>query len=308
MNTTKSKLILGFSVLALTACGSTGGVKSTSKFDKAKYVSTRTTKKLSKATCPASAKSFNKQHRKQLLELGNACVQAKKWPMLEKIGSRLAKIDHSSPWGAYFLSIGSQGQGNHTRALWMADLALKKSPKLGFLHYQKGRVLWGMGEYETSVKSMNDALKYDKTLTDAHLFLGQIYYRDRDVKKAAKHFKGVLKTEPSNLAALIGVAESYYQAKDNKDAIVYFEKAVDQAPSNLEIRFRLADVYEKENQYGEALTTYRRIKRLMRSNKRKRSTTGVNVAEKIEALEAMVAEQSPGRKVTRSEASERRAK
>ena len=82
--------------------------------------------------------------------------------MVEKVGSRLAKIDHASPWGAYFLSLGSQGQGNHTRALWMSDLALKKSPKLGFLHYQKGRVLWGMGEYESAVTSMNDALKYDK--------------------------------------------------------------------------------------------------------------------------------------------------
>ena len=138
-------------------------------------------------------------------------------------------------------------------------------------------------------------------------FLGQIYYRDRDVKKAAKHFKGVLKSEPNNLAALIGVAESYYQAKDNKDAIQYFEKAVDNAPSNLEIQICLADVYEKETNMVRLFLLIEELK-THEISKSKRSTTGVNVAEKIEALEAMVAEQSPGRKVTRSEASERRAK
>ena len=69
----------------------------------------------------------------------------KKWKEVEVIANVLSNYHVASPWGALFKSIVAENQKKLSRALWMANSALKRAPKIPVLNYQKGRILLANG-------------------------------------------------------------------------------------------------------------------------------------------------------------------
>lgn len=297
MNKLMGLIILPIFVLG---CSSTGTKSNSSNYDSTRYFSVKDAK-VKSGQCPRSDKSWLRQNSKQLLDIAKSCVLEKNWSQVDAIGEQLAGLEPESPWGAYFMSIGSMESGKYPRSLWMADLALKKAPKLGFLHYQKGRILWAMGEFELSVTNMEQSLKYDGELNDAHMFLGQVYFRDREYKKSISHFKSALKNQPSLASAQIGLAESYYQMKDYRAAIQSFENAVSVAPNDLQLRLRLGEIYESEKMLNEALASYRKARELARRQRNPSNELNINVSDKIELLEKMVQPTPEGKKLSQDD-------
>src|SRR5690606_12764514 len=97
---------------------------------------------------------------------------------LEEVANHLSRKDHMAPWGPYYLSLAAEARKDYDRALWMVELALKKSPEQGILSYQKGRIIWALEDYTQALELFETALDHDPKILDAHMMLGQIFYRD----------------------------------------------------------------------------------------------------------------------------------
>lgn len=253
-------------------------------------VSFRHDRRVSHDTCPRQESTWKTVHWQKLMSFANACLREGRWAEVEALGNHLAQKEHVSPWGSYYLSLAAQARKNYPRALWMAELALKKAPREGLLLYQKSRVLWQMEQFEESVQAMQEAVKYNGSLVDGHLFLGRVYYRDQAYKEAIRHFQAVLVAEPRHLNALLGLAESRLEQKDPRSAVELLSRAIDAHPRHLAARLRLAHILEhNEKDYEKALVAYREIQSLSRQN-RLDHPIKTDLAQRVQHLEGIVSQ------------------
>lgn len=251
-------------------------------------------------SCPKTkSEKWSETNWQGLVKMANGCVVEARWEMVEELGNHLAQQESFAPWGAYFLSLSAQSRGDYSRALWMVELALKKSPQMGLLLYQKGRLHWSIKDYSEATALFSESLRRDPNIVDAHLMLGQIYYRDQEFAKARGHFERVLKSEDKNYVALVGLAEC--ELKDNKIevALDYFGRAVTRNPEDLSLRVRRAFVLETAAQNPQlALKAFNEIKNLTAKGKLK-GDLNFDLNAKISELENTVSKLAMAAKETR---------
>jgi tetratricopeptide (TPR) repeat protein len=185
------------------------------------------------------------------------------------------------------------------RALWMVELALKKTPNEGLILYQKARLLYARGEFGPAVKGFEEALKTRSDLLGARLVLGQIYYRDQEFDKAKGHFKAALELDSDLVQVWAGLAECELEDGNGEAALVALEKAIDLDPKNLDHRLREAHVYEKVIQDPkQALSSYQKIQGLGQKVKMSQNVTNM-LNEKIKQLKDQLAKAKPGEQVSK---------
>lgn len=235
--------------------------------------------------CPIQKQVETDKNWKSLMSKANGCINKGQWAMVETIAERISAVEPDSPWGAYYLSVASENKGHTERAMWMIDLALKKSSDVGVLRYQKGRILWKQQFYKEAIAEMEKSLEMDKGIKDAHLFLGQVYLRELDFKKAQVHFETVLLQESRNQPAMFGLASCYIEQESVKEAISVLDRAISNFPKVLD--FRLQEVYVYENlakDMNMALAKYKLLQSLL-SSKKIEGSVPFDIAQKIKTLE-----------------------
>ncbi len=253
-----------------------------------KQISAGSVASFEKSDCRTPAGKFEKKSWKEMVSEANACVKAEKWSNVEEIGSELARRDTNSPWGPYYLGLNAERSGALDRALWMAELSVKRAPELGLTHFQRGRILWKKEAYTESIASFTKSLQHDPNMIDAHLFLGQIHFRDQDYSKAARHFQAVLKARPRDPTALMGLAECGIQSSDAKSALEFLEKGNRNYPGDPSFLLRQAFVYETLlNDIAQAIQIYSTIQAGYQSGKYNR-TLEFSLSQKIRDLEMSV--------------------
>ncbi len=238
--------------------------------------------------CPTNAIINKTRDWKDLVKFANRCLSQKKYKELNIIATKLAEVEPTLPWGAYYLSLEAEGAGQSERAMWMVDLAIKKASNVGVLKYQKGRLLWKKGFYKESVREMEDALRQDPDIADAHLVLGEAYLSELNFKTAQEHYLKVLVNYPTQRVALAGIIDVYIELDRAALALQYIQTAIQAYPRSLHFRLREAYVYENLTQQIEvALARFKDIRTMVM----KKSVDGqvpFDLEAKIKDLESTV--------------------
>tara|TARA_B100000749_G_C18450166_1_gene476194 strand:- start:28949 stop:29878 length:930 start_codon:yes stop_codon:yes gene_type:complete len=299
MKTLKLTLFTAGLSIFLIGCGSASVKKDKVVFTKNYTGKTYSDAKSLWSSCQTRKKAVDGASWKQLMKFANTCAASKKWSDVEKLAYVIIEKEPESPWGLYYLSLVSESKGLTRKALWMVDMAIKKAPNSGTIHYQKARLLWQEKEYELAMVEMEKAIDFDPELTTAHLFLGQVKLRDQDFKSAKGHFEKVLKQESSNFDALLGAASSMNQMRDYKDAAPLYEKAISENPKALQPRFEVAYIYENHLKDPQnALKHYDWIHRRVSKGKIEKYL-GDNISQKITTLKKkIVDEEKAQRKIS----------
>jgi tetratricopeptide (TPR) repeat protein len=237
--------------------------------------------------CPQSVVETSGLKLPRLNQMAVACAQNKKADRLEMVANQMAKQFVNEPWGPFYLSVAAEQKAEFTRALWMIELAIKKSPKNGLLYFQRGRVRWALQEFASGIEDYNTALKFDDSIVDAHLFLGQMAIESHDYNAAQKHYVAALKIEQDNHLIAIALGDTAKLMGQNQAAIEYYELASQLSPSNIDIQLRLADLYENFKKDGpRALDLYRRARNLILESRHPASQQEFDINEKIKKLES----------------------
>lgn len=182
--------------------------------------------------CPRDNRWMKEDWKKRML-IANACAGESNWSKVEELGNYMAQHEPLAPWGTYYLSLSATARKDYSRAMWMVELAIKKSPKEAMLQYQQGKIFWHMEDYAKATKAFEKALSQDPVFHEAHVMLAQVYYRDQDYDKALKHFESVLSENSRHFNSLVGRAEIYMKKNMLKEAYAGYSRAVSMAPASM---------------------------------------------------------------------------
>lgn len=223
---------------------------------------------------------------KKITALANACVKAKDWSRVERMGNFLATHAYLTPWGAYYLSLSAANRKDYQRATWMLELALKKAPSEGLFHYQLGRLHWELGEDALALKSLKTAADLNPSLTDAHWIMGQLALQRGDTGEAERYLKKALSNDPQHWSALMSMAALKNRAKDWQESADYLQKAIAVNPHSSKARLALAQLQEMQlKRLADALQSYRDIRRLNADHKLDEGVH-LNLDDKIKNIES----------------------
>ncbi|MBX3021691.1 MAG: tetratricopeptide repeat protein [Bdellovibrionales bacterium] len=301
------RLVLAITALAFSACAS-GPQKKSEETVKATYTEKVNAISLDdqrSGVCPNES-VYQKEEWRKIVPMANACVKAKDWNQLEKIGNHLAKTAPLTPWGAYYMSLVATMRKDYPRAQWMLELALKKAPNEGLFHYELGRLFWEQGDEAGAIKEMKLASELNPALTDAHYVMGQMALRSDDLSLARKMFGKALANESRHAPALLGAAEVEIKAKDYDKAESLLNQAIVANPRSSKARLALGQVQELHlKKAQEALQTYRDLKQLGTERKLDENVQSMNLEEKIQTLEKSLSQVNKGSQVNSRKPAER---
>ena len=257
-----------------------------------------------KAACPSDF-SYQSMEWRKVTPLANACVKAKDWQRLEKMGDWLAKQAPLTPWGPYYMGLAAEGRRDFPRAIWMLELALKKAPKEGIFHYELGRIHWELKNDRAAVASMKTASEMSPGLVEAHSVMGQLSLQREEFAEARKYFQKALLVNSKHYVSVLGMAAVEMGTKDYAKAEEYLARAVDLNPNASKPRLALAQIQEEHlKKFDEALSGYKRI-RQMSADKKLDEAIPVNLDEKIRGLEKSSQVNKAGQLTVRTPTAER---
>lgn len=242
-----------------------------------------------KASCPVDSQ-WQSLEWKKVMPLANACIRAKDWQRVEKMGDWLAKQAPLTPWGPFYLGIAAESRKDYPRAIWMLELALKKAPKEGIFQYELGRIHWDLKNDRAAVAAMKAASDLSPGLVDAHAVVGQLALQRQDYAEGERYFQKALAANAKHLVSLLGMASVTIGKKDFARAEEYLARAVELSPNSSKARLALAQLQEENlKKYDEALNSYKRIKQLS-GDKKLDEAIPLNLDEKIHNLEKSVSQ------------------
>ena len=239
--------------------------------------------------CPLDS-AFEKEDWHKQIEFAKACVQSHNFTRVEAIGDTLATHASQTPWGPYFLSLGASARKDFPRAQWMLDLALKKAPNEGLLHYELARLNWQTNQEAAAVAEMKRASDLNASLFEAHLTLGQLAFERGDLNESRKYLSRAEGVDAHDLNLLLTRADVEVRARDYNAAERYLAQAVAQNPKALKARLALAEIQEQQlKKNAEALSNYKQVKALGVEANADGVVPG-NLDQRIQALEKLLAQ------------------
>lgn len=250
-----------------------------------------------KVSCPKD-NAFKKESWKDIAMMAGACAKAKDWRRVEALGEHLSVNSHLTPWGPYYLSLSATARKDYPRAIWMLELALKKAPTEGLFHYQLGRVHWEMDNTVDALKSLKTAAQMNESLTDAHWIMGQMALQRGDYSEAEKELKTALAQKADHFPALLAMASVKAKSGRWDEAETTLGRAIRANPRAVKPRLALAQLQETElKRISSALETYKEIRRLSATH-RLDERPGLNLEDKIKALEQSLAQAEGEKKIS----------
>ena len=203
---------------------------------------------------------------KDLVGRADTCVNEHNWPVLENLANEMSKADLDNPWPAYFLSLAAEARVDLSRAMWMTELANKKSgEKVALFVYQRGRIRMKMGDTGKAMTDLQKSVAMEPSLLEGQIYLAEIFNRDQDFGKAEKFYRAALKVDEKSYVALTGLAEidlTKDSAKDSiKEAADLFARATAVNQKALYPWLRLSYIFENLQKNPEmALSAYKSMK------------------------------------------------
>jgi len=217
---------------------------------------------------PAVTKVNSNWNYSDAVNAADICFKGKDFEAVETLANKLSVHDTSTPWGPYFLGQVALVRGQLDRALWMAELSIRRAPEFGVTHYLKGQVLWAREEYKAATGEFEKAVSFDDGMGPAHLLLGQVYFRDQDYSRAAVQFASALKYLPDNVLALNGQAESEMELNNPTLALEAYIRLTDVDESDGRYLTRIGEIYEGPlNNPERAVHAYQKLHDLVKAGK-----------------------------------------
>lgn len=242
-------------------------------------------------------KTFKKEDWKKIIESGFSCIVDKNWAELSEIADILSHNHLKAPWGPFYKSvIASDQRGDHLRALWMVDLALRKSPENTLILFQKARVKWLLEEHAEAFKIISDVVKKDKKNYEAAFFLSQIHYRDREFKEALKYFKDLGRYYSKDSNYRISYAESLFHTGKFKESVQQYKVAAGIEKNNATFYYRIGQAYKNMQNWSYAKSYLEKAISQRRKGRALASLSDEKIRKDLKFVEAKLVEVKGGEK------------
>jgi len=143
--------------------------------------------------------------------------------------------------------------GNFEEAIVVVDELISSNPNISEYHRIQGQVFSELGNQESAINSLIDALRWNPKNEWALLMMGNIFSKfQNDIETAMKYYDQVLIVKPNDSITLNNIGANLMQLDKKEEAVKYFNKALKSDPSYPNTYYALGLVAEKENDYKKA--------------------------------------------------------
>lgn len=177
------------------------------------------------------------------------------WLMIAGCASKSQRVD---PETARLL-VGSQQalyKGELRRAQVLADRAATRRPRVADAHFQRGRVLSVMRQYEDAEEAYLQAVSLDPSYHEAWINLGHNASRQLKYYAALRYYEKAMGPEPAKVGVHIGRAYASLGHADS--ARIAYEQALEADTSNAAAHLWLSVLYKDQGNLPRALQHARR--------------------------------------------------
>ncbi len=150
-------------------------------------------------------------------------------------------------------------KGDHTRALQLADEAIKEQPANIGAHLMRTTALLGIGDRTHAKEELAAILKAFPNSTDAKYQLGYINFTEKNYKEALSIFNEMLQSNPGDFRGMVGVVETEVAAGDYTGALQKINDALAKDPKRQDLRVALGNVLARSGKYDEAIQQFQML-------------------------------------------------
>jgi tetratricopeptide (TPR) repeat protein len=150
-------------------------------------------------------------------------------------------------------------KGDNSKALALADEALKIDPNNYYAHLVRSSSLLAVGKREDAKAELQNILKTVPTSADAQYQLGYLTYQEQNFKDAEAIFRSLQQSSPKDPRAVIGIVETLVAEGKPQDAITILRAAMEREPDRPEYREALGNVFIRNKQYDEGLKEFQAV-------------------------------------------------
>lgn len=161
-----------------------------------------------------------------LAKAANACVLGKNMALTEKIAFQITRLEPKSPMGPFYLSLAAEMKGQFEKSAWLVDLALKKTPDLPFLLYQKARALYQQEDHAQANASFIKAFEMGLKTSETTLMHGVVSFAQGDCYSVIEDFMKLDRQWISQFGLAPAMSECQAQKGEFDKALAFAEESV----------------------------------------------------------------------------------
>ncbi len=152
-------------------------------------------------------------------------------------------------------------KGDNSKALALADEALKIDPNSYYAHLVRSSSLVALGKRDDAKAELQNILKTVPTSADAQYQLGYLTYQEQNFKDAEAIFRSLQQSSPKDPRAVIGIIETLVAEGKPQDAITILTAAIEREPDRPEYREALAMFSSVTSSTTRGSRNFRRLPR-----------------------------------------------
>ncbi|MDH4130062.1 MAG: tetratricopeptide repeat protein [Spirochaetota bacterium] len=149
-------------------------------------------------------------------------------------------------------------------ALNYYNLALEIDDKGGISHYNKGRVLYVLEQYDQALYHFEKAQRLyennDFRIIDVYIFLADTHLQLKHYKKAEIIYNEIISLFPKRSEGYYSISDFYYNIGNKVRSLKYIEKAINLSFPQIDYYHKKAYILNDLNQSKKALFTIKKAK------------------------------------------------
>ncbi len=130
---------------------------------------------------------------------------------------------------------------------------IDKNPYSEIAWHQKGRLYYGLKDYENAIRSFEFATYIDDEFIGAYMENGKALERLKRYEEAIENYKRTLELDDPTSYALLRIGKCYEKLGNKAEAIKYFDKTVHEDPLLDKGWIAITDFYLRQKNYQKAL-------------------------------------------------------
>lgn len=179
-----------------------------------------------------------------LSDKANKCVSAKNPGMTERYGMLMTRKEPKSPMGVFYMGLSAEMMNQEEKALWLVELAIKKSGDAPYLLYQRARMLAKTGQNAESNADFIKASDLGLKSPELTLMHGVVSFAQGDCFTAIDDFTQLDRKMISQFDLAPAISECQAQKGEFDKAIAFAEQSIPGYAKPVDLWLQIGHVHE----------------------------------------------------------------
>jgi superkiller protein 3 len=198
------------------------------------------------------------QTLEQLLQQGNAALDAKKYSEAENIWRKVIQLNPNNAVAFSNLCDALYRQNKLDESIGFCRKAIELGPKYVNAYYNLGNALYSQKKLDEAIAQFRKAIELNPKFALAYSNLGAVLYEQKKLDEAIAQFRKAIELDPKYVDAYNNLGVALRAQKKLDEAIAQFRKAIELDPKYVDAYNNLGVALSDQKKLDEAIAQFRK--------------------------------------------------